>query len=448
MYRRKTTFIVSITLALLIAVFALTACATATSSPETVAPTTTSTPESTVPAAPDPAAAVMGIYKTILPGASSPGIDGTLYLNYDGSLRQVLDYLNEAEPFVEVGTWTATEDGTVTLTATGQEGKAYDTPEVTTLHHTGNTLVTDPDPDAPGAILTVWYEFGAMAMGEVEMPYDADMAAQRMENNLAETYKAFLPSASCCGRDVSLSLQIDGIAVMKTDYLNGEDAVEEVGTWESTGTGSLSVNLNSQQDRVYDTPVVTGYVVENGTLVADDGTVLRSVYGYAMYVIAQASGETASVVDMDNNTLTEATLTEAQYDLPDLGEVQLRAGRYEHKYGSGATEVDQIVFQAAGFGDLNGDGVEDGAAVVAVSTGGSGSFYYLAAMLNQAGEPQQAGVVLLGDRIQLESVTVEDGAIVVKMKVAADGDPLCCPSHEVTQTYRLVESGLELVEES
>lgn len=437
MSRRRSTPSILIAIALIIAALALSACYTGTPATAPV----------DVPAAPDPAAEVTGIYKTVLPGASSPGIDGTLYLNYDGSLRQVLDYLNEAEPLVEVGTWTAAEDGIVTLTVTGQEDRAYDAPVVSKLQAGEYALVAMPNPDAPGAILTVWYEFGALATGQMEMPYDAAMAAQRMENNLAETYRAFQPSASCCGQDISLSLHIDGIAVLKTDYLNGDPAIEEVGTWESTGPASLRVTINGQQDRVYDTPEVTEYVVEDGTLRSESGLVLRSVFGYAMHVIAQASGESASVVDVTPASLTEQSLSEAEYDVPDLGPLQLRAGRYEHKYGSGATEVNTVILQSSAFGDLDDDGISDGAAIVAVQTGGSGGFYYLAALLNRDGIPQQAGVALLGDRIQVQSVTIEDGLILVKMKTHAAGDPMCCPTVEATQTYRLTEGALELVEE-
>lgn len=436
MSRRQSSPIALIALALLVAALALSACYSGTPTGAPAADT----------ALPDSGVEVGGIYKTVLPGASSPGIDGTLYLNYDGSLRQVLDYLNEAPPLVEIGTWTVADDGIVALTVTGQEDRAYDAPVVTKLQAGEHTLTAVPNHDAPGAILTVWYEFGALAMGQVEMPYDAGMAAQRMERNLAEIYKAFQPSASCCGQDISLSLQTDGIAVLKTDYLNGEPAIEEVGTWESTGPGSVRVTLNSQQDRVYETPAVTEYVVEDGALRSESGLVLRSVYGYAMHVIAQVTGETASVVNVDQSGLTEAALTEAQYDLPDLGAIRLQAGRFERKTGSGATQVDQVFFQAAGFGDLDGDGNTDAAAVLAVQSGGSGSFYYLAAMLDRAGEPEQAGAALLGDRIQLQSVTIQDSLIVVKMKAHTADDPMCCPSLDVTQTYRLADGALELVE--
>ncbi len=437
MFNRKATPTILIAIALTVAALALSACYTG-------APA--ATPVDTA-ASFDPAAEVVGIYKTILPAASSPGIDGTLYLSDGGSLRQVLDYLNEDEPLVEVGTWTVAPDGIVTLTVTGQEGQAWDVPSVSTFQAGEHTLTAMPNQDALGAILAVWYKFGSLATGQVEMPYDAAIAAQRMANTLADTYRAFQPSGSCCGQDISLSLHTDGIALLKTDYLNGEPAIEEVGAWESTGPTSLRVTINGRQDRVYQTPEVTEYVVEDGALRSETGLVLRSIFGYAMHVIAQASGESASIVDVTPGSLTEQSLSEAELDLPDLGPLQLRAGRYEHKYGSGATEVDTVLLQSSAFGDLDGDGVSDGAAVVAVQRGGSGSYYYLAALLDRDGIPQQAGAVLLGDRVQVQSVTIEEGLIEVKMKTHAAGDPMCCPTVEVTRSYRLSDGTLAAVEQ-
>ncbi|HXW00905.1 MAG TPA: copper resistance protein NlpE N-terminal domain-containing protein, partial [Anaerolineae bacterium] len=75
---------------------------------------------------------VAGIYKVMLPGASSPGLDMTLYLNVDNTVRQVSDYLNGEPPIVESGTWQI-EGNQVLVTLTGQEGQPYETPSVETL---------------------------------------------------------------------------------------------------------------------------------------------------------------------------------------------------------------------------------------------------------------------------------------------------------------------------
>jgi hypothetical protein len=69
------------------------------------------------------------------------------------------------------------------------------------------------------------------------------------------------------------------------------------------------------------------------------------------------------------------------------------------------------------------------------SSGGSGSFWYLAAVLNQGGEPANVATVLLGDRLQVEAVSVDGGTITVNAVTHAPDDPMCCPSQESTLTY-------------
>ncbi len=74
-----------------------------------------------------------GWYKAFMPAASSPGIDSTLLLAFDQSVRWTSDYLDGESPIVEVGTWEANDDGTVTVTITGREDEAADTPQTITF---------------------------------------------------------------------------------------------------------------------------------------------------------------------------------------------------------------------------------------------------------------------------------------------------------------------------
>jgi hypothetical protein len=49
---------------------------------------------------------------------------------------------------------------------------------------------------------------------------------------------------------------------------------------------------------------------------------------------------------------------------------------------------------------------------------------------------------LLGDRAQVEELTIEEGRIKVKMLTHGPEDPMCCPSQESSETYTLVEDEL------
>ena len=100
------------------------------------------------------------------------------------------------------------------------------------------------------------------------------------------------------------------------------------------------------------------------------------------------------------------------------------------------------------YGDLNGDGMEDAAVLLAESSGGSGTFISVAAVVNQDGQPVNAGTAPVGDRPQLKSLAIQNGQIVMEIVTQGPDDPMCCPTLKVRKTYslqdgRLVEVGSE-----
>ena len=101
-----------------------------------------------------------------------------------------------------------------------------------------------------------------------------------------------------------------------------------------------------------------------------------------------------------------------------------------------------IVSDKAAFGDLDNDGKED-AAVIIYSTGGrSGLFYELAIMINEDGNPYYLTSKYLGDRIEVNSVNIQDGIITLERIIHDLGDAACCPTlHKVSQ-YKLFENEL------
>ncbi len=96
----------------------------------------------------------------------------------------------------------------------------------------------------------------------------------------------------------------------------------------------------------------------------------------------------------------------------------------------------------AAFGDLDHDGETDAAVVLAVNTGGSGTFHYLAALLNREGKPLFADAILLGDRVRVKGVWIHDALVIVEMTAHGSQDPFCCPTQELTRTYRLKGTAL------
>jgi hypothetical protein len=141
--------------------------------------------------------------------------------------------------------------------------------------------------------------------------------------------------------------------------------------------------------------------------------------------------------------LTVEALKNTAYssEWPAGGVAQLRDGEYREKYPGAEDAASELVIafydDMYAFGDLNSDGVEDAAVVLATSGGGSGTFITLEAVLNDQGTPKHVASVALGDRAQVKSVAIESGEITVDMVTQGPDDPMCCPTLEVTQRYAL-----------
>jgi heat shock protein HslJ len=128
------------------------------------------------------------------------------------------------------------------------------------------------------------------------------------------------------------------------------------------------------------------------------------------------------------------------------GEARLTDGEYREKVApDSSTETSVLLTEHVAYGTLRNG--EPAAAVILVSDpGGSGTFYYMAIVTLQDGEPVNVATTLLGDRVQISSLAIEDGQIVVDMVTQGPDDPFCCPTQQVLQTYEL--QGEELMQTS
>ncbi|MFN8460057.1 MAG: copper resistance protein NlpE N-terminal domain-containing protein [Anaerolineae bacterium] len=228
----------------------------------------------------------VGIYKALLPAASSPGIDSTLYLNIDNTVRLVEDYLNGEAAIAQVGNWSA-EGDRISVTISGREGEAaQSTPDLITFILNGNTLATTPDEDLYGSAGRRYLRFETLATGQEVIPYDAAAAAKMMsESGLAGIYKGFSPAASCCGLDWTLYLSPDNKASLKSDYLNGEAPILESGTWQVTDD-NLTVTLEGAEK-----PLT--FRVAEGVLISNEFTIFGEapLRMYRFEVAAQSAGQ-------------------------------------------------------------------------------------------------------------------------------------------------------------
>jgi hypothetical protein len=119
------------------------------------------------------------------------------------------------------------------------------------------------------------------------------------------------------------------------------------------------------------------------------------------------------------------------------GKVPLSNGTWTDRDGSTFS-----LHQIHAIGDLDGDGSADAAAIVVESTGGTGTFSYLFALVSRDGKAVQAGEPeWLGDRSVVQRLTIDrKGLMTIRYLTHADGDPLCCPTMKIEDRYR-VEGG-------
>jgi heat shock protein HslJ len=119
------------------------------------------------------------------------------------------------------------------------------------------------------------------------------------------------------------------------------------------------------------------------------------------------------------------------------GTAVLTDGKYEESIVPGsATKIVVILSDRMAFGYAS-DGQPLAAIILITDPGGSGTFYYLSAVVQQNGKPVNVATTLLGDRVKINSLAVEGGEIVVDMVTQGPDDPFCCPTQRVVQKYAL-----------
>lgn len=121
--------------------------------------------------------------------------------------------------------------------------------------------------------------------------------------------------------------------------------------------------------------------------------------------------------------------------------VTLSNGVYQETVDeTSASFITNLSLYHSTFGDLNGDGMDDAAAMLLDSPGGSGSFLYLYGVLDQGSALTSTAGVMLGDRYKIEDFRIENGQVMIEVIRHGPDDPMCCPSEEATLLY-IVQNG-------
>lgn len=127
------------------------------------------------------------------------------------------------------------------------------------------------------------------------------------------------------------------------------------------------------------------------------------------------------------------------------GSVTLAGGRWEGEPVEPGSAIVPIVVFTGDFhllGDLDGDGSEEAAVILAENQGGTGELIYLAVVDRKDGVPVNVATALLGDRVDLRDGRIEGSEIVLDLVQTGSGDAACCPGDLVTRRWTLSPDGV------
>lgn len=126
--------------------------------------------------------------------------------------------------------------------------------------------------------------------------------------------------------------------------------------------------------------------------------------------------------------------------------VQLTNGVFQQGSAGAADFMEIRVTDFIALGDINGDGVNEAAALISENYGGTGVFVFLTLYVEQAGQPVFLTSVFIDDRPAVDSVEFENGEIFLQVTTHGAEDPFCCPTLHNERHYRLINNQLEMTD--
>jgi len=140
------------------------------------------------------------------------------------------------------------------------------------------------------------------------------------------------------------------------------------------------------------------------------------------------------------------TLKNFTYVLEDFHtKASFKEGVFDGQSGDQMQELHGQLIEPVAAGDLNGDGRLDAAVILTINSGGTGTFFYLIAMLNQDDAPVQAATTYIGDRQAVNKLEIVDGKIILDFRTQGPNDGLCCPSEHRLRRYVLENGALDIL---
>jgi heat shock protein HslJ len=200
-----------------------------------------------------------------------------------------------------------------------------------------------------------------------------------------------------------------------TDTITAEQMDQLTANWDKY-IADLTTTLNELPSDAY-SPTLTALdqVMESVTVSQSVNTLLPGVLGNLAYTLT-LTNEPAQFVD----------------------------GKYEDSEAQ--INASLSVLNPIAYGYLND--VWTAAVLIGENGGGSGVFTTLNVVQDVNGAPTPVAMTLLGDRVQVHSVTIAGANIELDMTTQGPNDPMCCPTMRVIQVYTLENGELKLTEET
>ena len=136
-----------------------------------------------------------------------------------------------------------------------------------------------------------------------------------------------------------------------------------------------------------------------------------------------------------------SVVVEGIYDQP----VQLNAGLYEGEPfedgGASRPRVQLLEYHVTG--ELDGAPGDETAVFLAETSGGSGTFLYVAVMGRDADGIVNLATAPAGDRIQVRDAWIDDGIMSLEVVQAGPDDAMCCPGELATRIWQLADGDFQ-----
>lgn len=124
--------------------------------------------------------------------------------------------------------------------------------------------------------------------------------------------------------------------------------------------------------------------------------------------------------------------------------IQLEKGKYVQKIAPGtASEMYVALSDWLVLGDLNGDRQADAAVILITNNGSTGKHYYLVPVLRQGNQLVALNAILIGERISIVSMIIEDQQIDVVYLDREPGDSMVAlPKIEIRRRFSIKSNTL------